>query len=137
MTNKSRFQNSNEAWACWQVRICDLYGCMAQTRLPGPGCAFNLTLSDPVAAHLPTDHPWRGVAGDYVVRLGAASGVEAGQDPPLPTLSASVNAFTRLWLGVQPASGLAVTDELSGSAELLADLDTVLCLPQPKQGWDF
>ena len=137
VTSKSPSENANQAWAYWQVRMCDLPGCVAKTRLSGRGCTFNLTLTDPIAAHLPANHPWRGVAGEYVVHLGPASGAEAGQDPALPTLAASVNAFTRLWLGVQPASGLAVTDELHAPAALLADLDTVLCLPQPKLGWDF
>ena len=137
VTEKSRFHNTNEAWACWQVRICNLPGCLSQTRLVGPNCAFNLTVTDPIAVHLPADHPWRGVAGKYVVRLGATSGAERGQDPALPTLTASVNAFTRLWLGVRPATGLAVTDDRDGPPELLADLDKTLCLPQPRLGWDF
>ena len=43
--------------------------------------------------------------------------------PTRPTLTATVNAFTRLWLGVRPATGLAVTDDLSGPPELLQQLD--------------
>jgi hypothetical protein len=42
-----------------------------------------------------------------------------------------------LWLGVRPATGLAVTDELSGPPELLEALDWVLRLPDPKPDWDF
>ena len=72
-----------------------------------------------------------------MVTLGPASGAEPGLDPALPTLTASVGAFTRMWLGVRPASGLAVTDDLAGPPELLEALDWALRLPQPKPDWDF
>jgi len=48
-----------------------------------------------------------------------------------------VNAFTRMWLGARPATGLAVTDELTGPAALLEELDWALRLPEPKPDWDF
>ncbi len=60
-----------------------------------------------------------------------------GADPALPTLAASVGAFTRMWLGVRPATGLAATDDLFGPQELLERLDRVLRLPDPKPDWDF
>jgi len=55
----------------------------------------------------------------------------------LPTLEATVNAFTRLWLGVQPASGLAITDDIAGPPELLAALDRRLRLPAPHMDWNL
>jgi hypothetical protein len=48
-----------------------------------------------------------------------------------------VGAFTRLWLGVRPASGLAITDDLCAPPALLDQLDRVLRLPEPKPDWDF
>ncbi|NQT88677.1 hypothetical protein HQ560_18065 [bacterium] len=60
-----------------------------------------------------------------------------GEADSLPTLDATVNAFSRLWLGVRPASGLAVTDQLSGPPELLAALDAILRLPTPQPDWMF
>jgi GNAT superfamily N-acetyltransferase len=125
------------ALANWQVRICDLPGCLAQTHLSCDGVRFNLALTDPIVRFLDDDAPWRGIAGDYVVTLGPSSGAEIGADASLPTLTASVGAFTRLWLGVRPASGLAVTDELSGPPELLNALDWALRLPAPQPDWDF
>ena len=74
---------------------------------------------------------------DYVVTLGPVSSAEPGREPSLPTFTASVGAFTRLWLGVRPATGLAVTDELSGPQDLLSRLDGMLRLPDPKPDWDF
>ena len=137
LTEKSKYQQVNEASAYWQLRICDLAGCLAQTHLPGPALRFNLDLTDPITPHLPDDCAWRGVGGNYIITLGPTSSVEPGSDPALPTLSASVGAFTRMWLGVRPASGLAVTDHLAGPPDLLAALDQTLRLPSPRLDWDF
>jgi hypothetical protein len=98
---------------------------------------FNLTLSDPIKQFLDDKARWRGISGDYVVTLGSSSGAEPGRDRKLPNLRASVGAFTRLWLGVRPATGLAMTDEISGRAELLERLDNALRVPEPKPDWDF
>lgn len=125
------------ATAYYQARICDLPGCLERTHLPWGEVRFNLRLSDPIERYLGKRATWRGVGGDYVVTLGPASGAERGLDSSLPTLTATVNAFTRLWLGVRPASGLAVTDALSGPEGLLRDLDAVLRLPEPRPDWDF
>jgi hypothetical protein len=81
--------------------------------------------------------PWRGGGGEYVVALGPDSSAELGRDERLPILTASVGAFTRMWLGVRPASGLAVTDQLQGPDELIQALDRALCLPEPRLDWDF
>jgi len=137
VTKASKFEQGMRAIAYWQMRICDLTGCLARTKLPTGELRFNLQLSDPIVDYLDDDAPWRGVGGEYVVTLGAESGAERGRNQALPTLQASVNAFTRLWLGVRPATGLAVTDDLSGPAELLAELDQILSLPEPKPDWDF
>jgi hypothetical protein len=48
-----------------------------------------------------------------------------------------VGAFTRMWLGVCPATRLAVTDNLRGPQGLLDDLDRILCIPEPHPDWDF
>jgi len=136
-TEKSKFENTMRAVAYWQMRILNLPACLAQTKLPGGEVRFNLVLSDPIADLLPENAPWRGVAGEYVVTLGPSSGAEPGRDASRPTLTASVNAFTRMWLGVRPASGLAYTDALAGPPELLEALDVVVRLPDPKPDWDF
>jgi hypothetical protein len=137
MTEKSKFEGRMRASAYWQMRICDLPGCLEQTHLRCDELRFNLKLTDPIERYLDDDTPWRGVGGDYVVALGPSSGAEPGVDDGLPTLTASLGAFTRLWLGVRPATGLAVTDELDGPPELLERLDWALLLPEPKPDWDF
>lgn len=135
-TNGGAHSTGIDAYAWWQMRICDLAACLAQTKLCG-NVRFNLKLSDPIERYLDDTMAWRGVAGEYVVTLGAASGADHGHDATLPTLTASVNAFTRLWLGVRPATGLAVSDDLEGPPELLEALNEVLRLPSPKPDWDF
>jgi len=137
ISEKSRFQTGTEAWAWWQMRICDLPGCLARTHLHGETVRFNLKLADPIERFLDADASWRGIGGDYVITLGPDSAAEPGADPALPTLSASVGAFTRLWLGVLDASGLAVTDECDAPQELLGALDRSLQLPRPSVDWDF
>jgi len=137
LTAKSEYENVNRATAYWQARICDLPGCLAQTHLPGDTVRFNLDLHDPITKYLDQDAPWQGIGGDYVVTLGNESAVKQGKDAKLPTLTASVGAFTRMWLGVRPATGLAVTDKLVGPPDLMAALDRVLRLPTPKPDWDF
>ncbi len=137
MSEKSKFESRMRAEATWQMRINDLPGCMARTHLPGDTVRFNLKLNDPIGKFLDEDAPWRGITGEYVVALGPSSKAKAGTNAALPTLTASVGAFTRMWLGVRPATGLSVTDELSGPRELLKQLDGNLRLPDPKPDWDF
>jgi hypothetical protein len=133
-----RLETMVHATAYWQMRICDLVACLEHTHLHGEPVRFNLELTDPVERFLDDDVPWRGLSGRYVVTLGPTSGAEKGEDADLPTLEASVGAFTRLWLGVRSATSLSVTDDLRGPPALLQDLDTLsLCLPTPKWDWDF
>jgi hypothetical protein len=137
ITEKSEYENRVRATAYWQMRICDVPVCVAAAKLDGEPVRFNLKLSDPIEAELAETSPWRGVSGDYVVTFGSESTATTGTEDGLPTLEASVGAFTRLWLGVRPATGLAVTDDLRGPAALLHDLDRILRLPTPKPDWDF
>lgn len=136
-SRKSDYDSRGSLLAYWQMRICDLAGCLAETKLPGTAVRFNLKLDDPIVKKLPENAPWRGIGGDYVVTLGPDSGAEPGHDDALPTLEASSGAFTRLWLGVRPATGLAISDRLSGPPVLLEELDWLLRLPPPRPGWDF
>ena len=137
LTERGRFENSITTHAGWQVRICDLPACLARTYLPWGEARFNLSLTDPASELLDEGAAWRGIGGEYVVTLGAQSSCEPGTDPSLPALTATVNAFSRLWLGVRPATGIAATDSLSGPPALLEELDRVLRLPEPKPDWPF
>ncbi len=137
ITHRSTHENRMTATAYWQLRILDLPGTLAMTSLDAPSVRFNLNLSDPIEAYLDENSPWKGIAGDYVVEAGPESHAAPGRDSSLPTLTASVNAFSRMWLGVRPASILSWTDELDGPNELLAQLDQTFCLPPPSPDWEF
>ena len=133
----SRHAGAHITRANEQFRILNVPKCLAKTHLDAERVTFNLKLSDPVAEHLQAGTPWRGVAGDYVVTLGEDCSAEQGLSTGLPTLQASVGAFSRLWLGVRSASSLAVTDDLLGDDALLGKLDRALRLPQPHFDWPF
>lgn len=137
ITEDSKFESGVRADAYSQSRICDLSRCVEASHFDGPSARFNLIVSDPIADLLPEDAAWRGTGGSYVVALGPASSARRGHEDRAPTLTASIGAFTRLWLGVLPATTLAVTDSLKGPAGLLDDLDKLIRLPRPSFDWDF
>ena len=147
-TAKSDFAASHRALAWWQLRMLDVAACVERRHWPGDKVRFNLTLTDPISTYL-EDGSWAGCGGDYRITAGPASYAEAGHRDDLPTLHASVGAFSRLWFGVARASSLAVTDGIravdamrpgileTGCGNLLERLDEALCMPQPQLGWDF
>ncbi|NOG55974.1 MAG: GNAT family N-acetyltransferase [Planctomycetes bacterium] len=139
---KGESETGVRAIAFWQLRICDLPAVLGKTHVPtSDAVTFNLSLRDPITKYLDdeTKQKWPGVGGEYRVTLGKESHAElVGPDSGLPTLKTSVNTFTRLWLGVQRATGLAFTcPDLDAPESLLTQLDHVLCLPQPCVDWMF
>ena len=137
LTLRSKHESYQSADAWWQLRMLDVAKCLEATRLEAETLRFNLTLADPVEGFLGNRQGWRGTAGDYTITLGEASAAEPGHTPRLPTLSASVGAFSRMWMGVRPATSLALTDDLVGDTALMQSLDRTLRLPSPFVGWDF
>ena len=136
-TYKGQFEQSTNAVAYWQLRILDMQSCLAKTHLNTPQISFNLKLTDPVADILDKGSNWRGLSGHYIISLGPESSAQPGSESSLPTLKASVNAFSRMWFGIRPASSLAITDDLQAEETLLKSLDESLRLPRPHLGWDF
>ena len=124
----------HEAMAWYQARIVDLPTCVSARHWPGDEVRFNLTLTDPLGD---ARGAGPGLQGDHTITIGETSHAEPGHRGDLPVLHASVSAFSRLWFGVRPASGLAITDDLRGSADLLSALDRALLLPPPTPGISF
>jgi GNAT superfamily N-acetyltransferase len=131
----SKFEIGIRSLAYWQIRICDLSTCLDHTHLSCGNFSFNLILDDPIETYLDPADNWRGLAGEYIIRLGSQSILEAGSDSHLPTLKASIGAFSRMWLGIRPASGLSVSDQLSGPPILIHQLDEAFRHPDPKPDW--
>ncbi|NQV15622.1 GNAT family N-acetyltransferase [bacterium] len=137
VSEKSKFEHLNRGTAYWQMRICDLAACIAATHLNSKQIKFNLELSDPIEDLLDTDSKWRGCSGKYTITLGPESYAKQGYEEGLALLSTDIGAFTRLWMGVRPASGLSATENFVGPTDLLEELDEVLCLPDPHPDWDY
>jgi len=137
ISRKGKFEVKNRAVAYWQLRILNLEECIKNTHLPFNEVSFNLELQDPVKEFLPPEENWQGIGGEYHLTIGGESVLKKGLDKSLPTLKASAGAFTRMWMGAVPASGLALTDELSAPEELLAELDKTFLMPKPRIDWDF
>jgi len=137
ITRQGEYAQKHFSLAWWQARICDLSACIGAVSIHGPAIKFRLNLTDPIEDRLPVDSPWRGVAGQYDINLAICSTVSKATDPTLPILNASVGALSRLWLGVQDASGLSATDDLCGPSDLLSALDRQLRLPKPVVDWDL
>ncbi|HSL82940.1 MAG TPA: GNAT family N-acetyltransferase [Thermoanaerobaculia bacterium] len=128
---KSEHETLNRSAAFTQLRILDLAACVGAHRWPGPGVAFDLTLDDPLERLV----PGAGIGGDYTVTVGGPSRIEPGHRGGLPVMEATVNAFSRFWFGVRPASSLAITDRFAAPPALLSDLDEAVRLPRPSFGW--
>lgn len=111
-----------------QWRLLDVPGAVGRRRLGGTAAEMNLTVTDPVEGL---------TAGDYHLRLGELCEARRGHLPGLPLLEAGIGAFSRMWLGVRPASSLTLTDDLRAPVELIEQLDRVLRIPQPVPAWEF
>jgi hypothetical protein len=110
---------------------------MKKTHLNCDDLSFNLQLSDPIGKYIAEDVKWKGIAGDYVVTLGKDSSAKKGKQKELPTLKASVGAFTRMWFGITQASTLVHSDGIEAPEELLKKLDKAFLLPQAHVDWGF
>jgi predicted acetyltransferase len=131
VTRTTDYQVGGRVHAWWQARILDLESCIAARSWQREPIHFNLELSDPIS-ELAGD--WNGVGGTYVLDIAAGSQAQPGQDASAPTLVASVNAFSRLWLGARTATSLSLTTDLAGPPDLLAALDEAFRLPTPHTG---
>ncbi len=137
MTYKGEEENRNSAIAWWQIRICDLAGCLKKTHFDGNDVKFNLELHDPIKKYLDSGFKWRGISGDYTVVLGSKSSAKKGLTKGLPKIRTTVNAFSRLWLGLRSATALTATDTFSAPAGLITRLDNLIKTPAPYIDWPF
>ncbi|MCP3902582.1 MAG: GNAT family N-acetyltransferase [Planctomycetes bacterium] len=137
VSKESKFDARMRVIAYWQMRMNDVPACLARTHLEGEPVRCNVVVSDPIESIYAADAPWRGAGGEYVVTFGPESAAEPGRDGALPTLRTSINAFTRMWLGIRPATALSFTDDLEGPDDLLAALDRRVRLPEAQPDWDF
>lgn len=138
LTHRTTHENRMTASAYWQARILDLQPCISACSWDQGPLRFNLSLTDPIENWLPEDASWQGLSGDYVITLGSESGIESGSDRSAPIMQASVNAFTRMWMGVRSATSLSWSDDLRAPKALLEALNLGLRVSSPPSpDWDF
>lgn len=128
-THRAEHAAHVDAFAHWQARVLDLPAVVAARPWPGPPVRFVLDVHDPLADR--DDVTWGGVQGEWTVELAEVSSAERGGTAALPVLRAGIGAFTRLLLGVAPATSLALVDRLDGPHDLLSRLDHALATPLP------
>jgi len=132
--SKSPVQTTSRQW--WQIRINNVAEALTVLETDND-LSFGLAVTDPIGPYLPDDSSWTGESGNYVVELGPTTTCRPGEITGLPTVTCSINALTRWWLGVASASTLAASDNFAASAELLAALDQAVRLPTPHVGAVF
>ena len=118
----------------WQLRILDIATVVSARHWPGDPVQFDLLVSVPVADHLDPEAGWAGVAGTYTVDLGRTTSAVPSEFGERPILHCSINAFSRLWFGVQPATSLLLMGEIDAPDALCRQLDVALRLPTPHPG---
>ena len=99
-------------------------------------------IHDPIERHLIDSGfagSWRPTTGVWRFNFGERNSVELlSEAPSTIDLRTSINALSRWWLGVLPATALGVTGQMEADSAVLRRLDGVTaCLPRPHPGWDF
>ena len=120
-----------------QCRILDLPVCVGAMKCCGPPVSFNLELTDPIEKYLPEESSWRGISGNWIIRIGEDSSATLGSDPALQTASCTVNDLSRIWFGSSTAESVSVTGDFRSDPELIQAIDRVVCIPTPVVDWDF
>jgi len=144
-SRRSAHETGTRAATWWQFRILDVAAVVRGRHWVGVPVDFDLVVDDPLDRLLedPDDRDgWTGPAGSYRIRIAEHSTAESIDPTQVaaadrPVVRCSIGSFSRLWFGVQPATALALTDELEAPAELLGDLDAALLLPPPRPGQFF
>jgi hypothetical protein len=136
VSDRAKNQSKVFAYAYWQLRMIDIPSCISAISTPD-ALEFNLRLSDPIHALLPEGSKWRGVEGEYAVSLGVTSSAEPEPRNDLPVLEASINDFSRFWMGSARADALAAFASFRAEQDLINALDKSVRLPPPEPGWDY
>ncbi len=136
ITRKGPHESRLAGEAYWQLRMLDVERCVAAV-CARENVSFTLELYDPLAERLPEDSQWKGCGGSYIVELGENSGATAGSGKGLPALRASVNDFTRFWMGSSSAEALEALHSFEAPPDLIEALDAAVQVPRPYPDWDY
>lgn len=143
-TKHSDFAGRQKVDAWYQLRILDIPQCVAAIVWQGTPAKFVLDVTDPIETILRDQAvadsvSWFGVAGRYLVELGAtskATRIDATDAAAAPVMRCSVNALSRLLWGVNLPSYLPNSDDLQAPASLLLALDPIFA-ERPHPFWVY
>ncbi len=99
--------------------------------------SFNLKLSDPINDFLDDKNQFDGCTGDFTISIGEKSTIQKGHEENLPLVKGTINGFTRLWIGVLPASTIGLVEDLSIDKNLVDILEKVFYRPDVRSDWDY
>ncbi len=137
-TAKGDYAQRTVALAWWQTRVADVAACISAVELAGADYRFQLNLTDPISDHLDTssEAAWSGQGGPWVVSLGPTCSATRGVDPALPVVDATINAWSRLWIGSASPGGLSLDGSLKAEPAVLEALGNAWQVPKPCVDWD-
>ena len=135
-TEGSDYAAGIKSYSEWQMRILDIPKCVARMKAINE-LKFNMSIDDPIKTYLPQDIKWRGTSGDWIVSLGERCRAEKGNADELPTLKASIGAFSRLWMGAAAPISLVATDKFDAPWSLIESLNEAVVIPSPQRDWPF
>ncbi|MFW2382020.1 MAG: GNAT family N-acetyltransferase [Acidimicrobiales bacterium] len=140
-TKGTKVHVRTEADAWWQIRIVDIETCIAAMAPVSEPFEVVVEIDDPVEHHLTGSGysgSWKPLTGMWRFSFGESHSAERVTDAPNLDLRTSINALSRWWLGVLPATALGVTGQMDADHSTLARLDRLTAhLPRPHPGWDF
>jgi len=137
ISRKSKFESRMRSIAYQQLRICNMENCINAVQFEGKPFSFNLTLSDPINDFLSEDNQFGECTGDFTVSIGNDSTVSRGLTKGLPLINGSINGFTRLWIGILPASTIGMVENLEIDESLVENLEKAFYRPDVRSDWDY
>ena len=137
ITQKSKYESKMSSEAYQQLRICNLEKCIEAVQFNGVELSFNLELSDPINDFLEDSEKRNECQGKFIVKIGKTSSVKRGVVNKLPSVKCTINAFTRLWIGILPSETINLVEEIEIDEELKGKLTKTFYNPDVRSNWDY
>lgn len=137
ITSKSKYESKMKSIAYQQLRICNLEKCIEAVHYDGPEFSFNLQLSDPINKFLDDSKKKNQCQGKFTVTIGKNSSIKRNFENSLPVVNATINAFTRLWIGLLPAETIGLVEKIEIENDLKIKLTKAFYNPDVRSDWDY
>ena len=120
-----------------QLRICNLENCIKAVKYQGESYSFNLSLTDPINDFLEEGDKVYTCEGDFTVTIGTESSIKNGLIESLPLIKGNINGFTRLWIGIIPATTIGLVEDLQIDDVLIDNLVNTFYKPEARSDLDY